>query len=668
MTAAVLSVAVLAAMGGLGWAAFERWFGHLSAVERFAYGVPVGMVVASLALVPGAIVTGGLGATLVLVDALACVVLALIIAFGRGALTGELGPRIAHRYRAWRADTTPGGTGPPPASFPGALASALRPSVRRHVRWLPVIVIVAIAIHGAYYWPGALSYRPDGLWAGHVNVWGDYTIHLGNVSSFAYGDNFPPQHPRFAGYPFAYHWLVDLTAAALVPLGLDPAGALELHSYLLTIVAAIALYAFARRLTGSELAGTLALVLFLLGGNLAWLVPVDRALRLGIGTAIDQGIWDYQWKTNLDFWWVNMFWGFWMSQRAFLYGMPMAFAILRTLTVATESPSAGRLWILAGIVGGLLPFAHLATLLALAIAVPVLFLLQPRPGWILFGIVWVAVALPQLLYQQGSGEPGALSYARVLVGWMAGTDGGLGAWLVFWLRNVGLFLPLVIVGFVWRATLARRTWRFLLAFMPLFVIGNLVVLQPWDWDNQKWLVYWFLASAIVVAAVLARVWREQRSIVIRAAVLVAIATMTLSGVFETVNQALGHSTYRMLDAEQVQLAAEIRASTPPRAVFLTGMFHHDAVSVLSGRTLYVGSSDWLGTEGVPFQGRAAEALRILTWQDDAPELIARAGIDDVVIGPYERDQLGANEDAFRARYPVVIDTGDYQVFAVGPGA
>ena len=63
---------------------------------------------------------------------------------------------------------------------------------------------------------------PTGLFAGHVNIWGDWPVHLGIVSSFAYGANFPPEHPRFADHAFAYHYLSDLTAAAPVTLGMDP--------------------------------------------------------------------------------------------------------------------------------------------------------------------------------------------------------------------------------------------------------------------------------------------------------------------------------------------------------------------------------------------------------------------------------------------------------------
>ena len=34
--------------------------------------------------------------------------------------------------------------------------------------------------------------------------------------------------------------------------------------------------------------------------------------------------------------------------------------------------------------------------------------------------------------------------------------------------------------------------------MALFAAVNLVVFQPWDWDDHKLLVYWFLAVALVV--------------------------------------------------------------------------------------------------------------------------------------------------------------------------
>ena len=107
---------------------------------------------------------------------------------------------------------------------------------------------------------------------------------------------------------------------------------------------------------------------------------------------------------------------------------------------------------LAGVVAGFLPLAHLPTLLALAMVTPFLaLLLARRPwhlrtipwrGWIVFHVVWIAVAMPQLLTQLGGGA-GALAAFRLDLGWVAGIRD---PWWWFWLKNLGLFIPLGLLA------------------------------------------------------------------------------------------------------------------------------------------------------------------------------------------------------------------------------
>jgi hypothetical protein len=63
------------------------------------------------------------------------------------------------------------------------------------------------------------------------------------------------------------------------------------------------------------------------------------------------------------------------------------------------------------VVAGLLPLAHLGSLLGLALITPFLFLLFSSRGWVLFFGAWVAIAIPQLYLQQG-GERGATGALR----------------------------------------------------------------------------------------------------------------------------------------------------------------------------------------------------------------------------------------------------------------
>jgi hypothetical protein len=651
MMSVAASLALMSAMGALGIALLYRFARHLTPLERWAYGAPLGMVIGSLLLVPVATVLG-LGTESVALVGAACAVVA-----GVSWLT----------LRERRPISVAGAaTGiPDPADLeptPGDGATTTLRSFWLTVQrfgLLPILVLGAFATRWALFWRDALTQATQGLYAGHVNLWGDWPVHLGIVSSFAYGANFPPAHPRFDGHAFAYHYLSDLTAAAMVPLGMTPGGALALHSYVGSVLVAAGLFAFARRMTGDRTAASLTLVLFFLGGGLGWLVTAGamEQSRDVLGPIATMA-WDRTVKREFNLQFVNMFFGFVASQRAFLYGLPLAFAILSTLLVAVRRADV-RLFIVAGAIAGLLPLAHLGTLLALAIVTPVLFLMFPSRAWLAFFAVWMAVAVPQLLTQLG-GSAGALSALRLQLGWVSSPD----AWPWFWIKNLGWFAPLVIAGLLTRHLVPERARRFLVAFMVLFVAANVAVFQPWDWDNHKLLVYWFVAVSIVVAALLARIWRRLPEIGPRMLVLGVILSMTASGMLEDVGTFLGQSRYRMLAPDQLALADQIRATTDPDALFVVGMENHDPVAMLTGRRIYMGDDNWLWTEGIPFEARRDEVRGIYRYDPGTEAVLAERGIDFVVIGPHERDALGADEGAFRERFPVLTKAGDWTVYDV----
>ena len=157
------------------------------------------------------------------------------------------------------------------------------------------------------------------------------------------------------------------------------------------------------------------------------------------------------------------------------------------------------------------------------------------------------MALPQLLPQLGGG-PGALSFIRLQPGWVSAPD----SWIWFWLKNLGWFAPLLLAGLVARRVLPERAHRFMWAFMTIFAAVNLVVFQPWDWDDHKLLVYWFLAVAIVVGALLAKLWRRHPDVGTRTLIAGVLVTMLLSGVLEDVGTALGQSRYRLAGSRRAR--------------------------------------------------------------------------------------------------------------------
>lgn len=737
-----------------GVALLDRLAPFLAPLERWAYGIVLGVVLGTLALVPAAVVVG-LSTSLVVADGLLALVAASLLWVWPGRKDATERARADHGPRA---------------PLPG-----LGPPRGRPNPWA-VIVIGLIGLRFVTLWADALTLQADGLWAGHEYIWSDWPTHLGIVSSFAYGDNFPPEHTLFAGLPLAYHYLSDLTPAAFVVLGLTPIEALPLHSFVLSVVVSLAIWAFIRRLSRRASVATLGLVLFLFGGSPGWLATAAEVVRSGdlVGTLANQP-WDYAAQKELHIRWFNPYLAFLMSQRAYLYGLPLMMLALTLLLVGLQRVKGddGLPWFidawrraigrrrlapfaLAGLVAGLLPLSHLPTLLAMAILVPPLALLfacrppslgghdardpeataaprfgrgsgpadapqppnpaavarRPRPPdgtptslpgrhaagelvarrprapdasggraallaglgalpwpeWLTFGSIWVLVSLPQLASQLGGG-PGALAAFRIQLGWVAGEPPAFDAWPVFWLKNLGLFGPLLILALgsplLGIRIVPPRAFRLLLAFQAVFVAGNVFVFQPWDWDNHKILTIWFLSVAVLVAALLVWAWRRWRGPLVRIGLGLVVASLVASPVLEHLSMLEGHTRYRMLTAEQVALAEAVRRATPPRTLVVTGMQSHDPVMMLSGRRLLMGYWGQLWVSGIPYQTRQAEVATIYAGGPAAEALIVGYGVGAVVIGPEERSSLAANEAWFAARYPVIAQTTNWRVYGTG---
>lgn len=641
MLGLLASILALIAMGLGGVAVLRRYAPGLTPLEIVAYGLPLGVIAATLATLALATVVG-LSWPLVVAVSVASLVAAWAVLLDREASNNE----PADRWAAWRTLT------------PAKVALL----VRERVGLLPLIVLAGLLIRWIWAWKDAFTYTRTGLAAHQLNVWGDWALHLGDVTSFAYGDNFLPENPRFAGTPYPYHFLADLTAAMIVKLGVDPAYSLGLHTFLFSVLMALALFAFARRVTGSNLAGGLSVFLFLLGGGLGWLFTLrDINTSHNFADTLRHHAWDFQRHQAGLFRWENVYDSLISIQRGYLYGLPLALLGLTLLMIAVE----GRDWrpfLTAGIVLGLLPFAHQSTLLALAFVTPFLLLLFPRWEWAIFYAAWIGVAVPQLLVQLGGGR-GAIAAAHWQPWWVAAPD----PWPWFWVKNLGLYLPLALIALGSRSLLPRTGQRFLWAFMPLFAAFNLAIFQPWDWDNNKLLLYWFLAVAILVAALLARTWREQRAVATRFLIIAAIATMTLSGLLLNLFQLTSRDSYELLNNEDIALAQQIRDRTSPHAIFAAGLQHNHPVHVLGGRRVMVGYNGWLWVHGIDTRQREKDLQAIFTYGPDAPALIRQYNVSYLVIGPGELSAFKPNEAAIRAAYPLAISTEHYHIYRVDGG-
>ena len=540
---------------------------------------------------------------------------------------------------------------------------------RRREPW-PLWALLAIC------WPFTLvvlgrSYQPtaQGLLAGGSWSYADWAAHLTYAGSFAYGHNFPPQFPVDPGHRLAYPFMIDLLAASLVPLGTSLTSALVLSSGLLALAFPAVMYLAGVRLVASRGAAALAVLVFTLGGGLGFVSVLQNVARSGpsalqhVNGLLTQSI-----DQNVQ--WLNPVLAWMLPQRSVLFGFSLALLVMALLWVALRADPAAVLpgqwgrriapFAFAGAVAGLTPLFHLhayGTIVALA-AFWALF--SPRREWLAFFGLALPLGAPAVLWMLGGG---AASIHQQLW-WLADSGGHHDSPVLFWLRNTGLLIPAMAAGFAWRGVLPPRVALHLAPIWLWFLVPNVIVFQPWDWDNTKFFAYWALFGALAVGALLARLMRS--GLEGRLVAYALLLGLVLSGAVDLARSAGPNALEaQFTDAGGVQVAAWARDHTAADAVFLVAPAHNEPIPTLGGRRVMVGYAGWLWTYGLADWGqRTSDAERMLRGDPATPALLRSYGVDYVVIGPQELSGVGANAAYFARTAVRVYSSGGYTVYRV----
>jgi hypothetical protein len=372
---------------------------------------------------------------------------------------------------------------------------AARPAGRARLRGLVALQRPSPALAAGFAAVAALLGRvyqravfetPAGIGTGDDHNLGDLPFHIGIVTGFALGENYPPQHPELAGTRLTYPFLNDMVTAMLLRAGADLDSAFFWPNVLLATALVVLLYHWARDLTGDRLAGALTPLLVLFSGGLGF-TQLAGELR----TAPDP--WgflaglphDYTISPDGPLRWGNAITTLLIPQRSLLLGLPLFMVMARWWWHSVRNEDevrAGRKMTGAGLVAGLLPLAHahsLALALALGGALAVLF---PRwRRWSRFFAAALILAIPQVLWSAS----GSALQTRSFLGWHLGWDRGDAHPVWFWIYNTGLFLPLLLLAVARHRRLPPGVLRYYLPFALCFVVPNIVRLSPWIWDTSS---------------------------------------------------------------------------------------------------------------------------------------------------------------------------------------
>jgi len=526
---------------------------------------------------------------------------------------------------------------------------------------IPVWVLIGRMFYFAYQ-TGA-----DGsIQVGHLASFSDWQAHLTYTASFAYSENTALNLPLATGNDIGYHAGINYFAALLIPAGATLPGSLQVSGAFTLMAFPGVMYSVGMRVFNRQAVALLGTALFLFFGGWGF-IDFFRDLSNGGVDALSSLPRTYTRLPDIPIadartWWnanpivlENPIVGHFYPQRPTMIGFPIVLLVLGWLWTAwsdieDRGTDRKRTIVFCGVLVGLTPFFNL-----FAFGVPLAFVglwwigTRFRSEWLYFLIPAAVLAVPVVLFLQPPSS--SLEYPYDWVEHIrnpGGIPAELGAtsrvahWIVFWFRNLGFFLPLLVAAQLIRGVLPKRLAIGLAPVWLFFFVPNAIKPHPWNGNNTHYFIFVLLLGALPVAALVVHAVRKMP--ITWLAIVPLAFTLTASGfidVLVTNDQATSPWPLTAMDSAGVAVGEWAR-STDVDSVFVIELGwapgqaspHQHPVPALSGRDLVVGNDGWVFDLGIPDWSQRKEASRIILeagagYQD----LIELYDVDYLVVGP-----------------------------------
>lgn len=472
------------------------------------------------------------------------------------------------------------------------------------IRIVPYVLIVIVSVLLGTLWLRQTLLPEAGmLWTGGGGMYGDTALHAAYTSRLATGD-FPPQNPLFAGNVLVYPFANDLFSAVLLKTGLNFNLAFVLPQIIFLIAFLVLFYEVATKFTGTR-GFIVSLITLLLG----W----------GVGGFIFLG----QWLGNLnDFWGVlkgdvtnnpdlnlhfhNIVTGLILPERSFLPGLVLGLLFFLNYWEFAHTKRI-RYLVINGVILGTLAFWHTHTFIyfsifSVIVSIWLYYKEASRRNLIkisstFFIALLLAIPFLILFFTNHTTE----KFLSLSFGWQNGEQNII----LFWFRNSLFVIPLAIIGLLFVSSVKRV---FLISAFAVFVLANIVMFQPWAWDNIKLLSWCFVFFSILMTVALGRLRAYGQLGVFLIVCLVIISSV--SGMFSIANQI--KNRFVIYDKEDIALGNWIRENTKPNEIFIAEPIPNSPIPSLGERLLYIGYPGHLWVHGINYSSREKLNSEILS--------------------------------------------------------
>lgn len=412
-----------------------------------------------------------------------------------------------------------------------------------------------------------------------AKAWSDFAANIPLIRSFSWGQNWLPQYPLFPGPFIHYHFLFYAFVGLLEKIGIPLDWALNLPSALSFGFLILVIYFLAKTIFQSRFVGFLSVIFFIFNGSLSFLEffknhPLSFKTPLEIfqnNTFPSFGPYDD--KIVSAFWNLNIY----TNQRH----LALAFSlILLIFILVINKKFTLRRALFLGLLLGLMPFLHSAVFVMgiIIFSSLLIFLKSHRRNLLILLAIAITLGLPQILLMQTGG---GISNLRFNPGYLIANSFTFNNFLKYWFLNLGLSLFLIPLGFIKADSLAKKVF---LAFLPLFIIGNLFQFSPEIAANHKFFNLFLIIGNMFTAYAIWLIW--QKKIFGKILSLIIIFFLTLSGLIDFFP--IKNDSFMLItDAPRNPDISWIKQNTSSDSIFLNSSYLYHPAS-LTGRKIFLG--------------------------------------------------------------------------------
>jgi len=488
-------------------------------------------------------------------------------------------------------------------------------------------------------------------------IWGDWTVHFIYSNPFTYRtfDQWFVSNPVFINGEFNYPFLLDAFSGLLVRIGFDRIFIFSFISFLVCVLMIVVVYGAAFIFLKSKEKAFVVLALFLASGGLGFL---NFFLNFSKLTLIEN-----LGNLNNNILFSNFIPIEILPQRS----LPLGIAIVLIIIINWEKwrvfnfQKISKLnFTLTFFLCIILPLVHMHSFFVLFIAGLFFFLIDFRNKfkWLFFAFV-VSVPVFFIWFVFYYKEIGG-NFFIWNPGWVS-DDISFFGFLKFWIVNWGCIFPLLFLSF-FKANFSEKF--FAIMGFCIFLIANLIIFQPWSFDNLKLFTFAYLFICFPIGSFLVNLWNK-KEFYKKVFALFLFILLTFSGFLEISNLLISLNKKEIVwTREELSLSEEFKKISKPGDVVLTFDKHNNFISNLTGARILMGYRGWLWSYGIDYSKIESEIKSVYEGASNSFEIIRKYGIEYILVGEYEKKYFEVNELFLKNNFELILKTDNYEIFRI----